>query len=321
MGPRALIGAITASPASIGPHQQATTIQIGTPCSGSGIHGAAGARRTFSTVVSSSGACRRPPAVDLHHLGTALEREEHRSREHRRSDRVRSEAERRDHAEVAAAAPESPEQVRVVVLARGGELPVGRDDVGPHEVVDVQAVLAGEPPDPAAEGETGDARVRHDPGRDREPERLREAIELAEGDAGLDLREAVPLVDPDTFQRGQVDDQAVVAERETTHAVPAAPHRHPQVALAREPHRAPDVRCVRAPRDEPWPPVDRAVPDRARLVVSLVAWSDQPAAEALAERLQRRRRHRAHGRVVGRHRSRWWAKGRSTSSAIRARAW
>ena len=251
------------------------------------------------------GRLRRPPAVGLHHLGTALEREEHRSGKHRRADRVRSEAERRDHPEVAAAAPESPQQLGVVVLARGDQLPVRRDDVGPHEVVDAQTVLAGQPPDPAAEGETGDARVRHDPGRDRQPERLRCAIELAEVHAGLDLREAVPRLDPDALQRGQVDDQAVVAEREATHAVPAAPHRHPQVVLARESHRAPDVRRVRTPGDEPRPPVDRAVPDRARLVVSLVRRGDQPAVEALAERSQGRRRHRGNGRVVGPHRPGW----------------
>src|SRR4029453_12904975 len=111
-------------------------------------------------------------------------------------------------------------------------------------------------PDPAAEGETGDARVRHDPGRDRQPERLRRAIELPEVHAGLDLRVAVPLLDPDALQRGEVDDQAVVAEREATHAASAAPHRPPQVVLAGESHRAPNVRRVRTPRDESRPPVD-----------------------------------------------------------------
>jgi len=234
---------------------------------------------------------RRPPAIRLHDLGTALEGEEDRSREHRRPDRVGSEPERRDHAEVAAAASEAPEQVPVIVLARDDQLPVRGDDVGRHDVVDAQAVLAGQPPDPAAEGETGDARMRHDPGRNREPQRLRGAIELAEGVAGSDLGEAVPLVDPHTLQRGQVDDQAVVAEREATHAVAATPYRHPQVVLAREAHRAPDVRWVRAPRDEPRPPVDRAVPDRARLVVLLVRGQDQPAVEALAERSKRWSRH------------------------------
>jgi hypothetical protein len=163
-------------------------------------------------------------------------------------------------------------------------------------------VLAGQPPDPAAEGETGDARMRHDPGRNREPERLRGAIELAEGVAGSDLGKAVALVDPHTLQRGQVDDQAVVAEREATHAVAATPYRHPQVVLAREPHRAPDVRWVRAPRDEPRPPVDRAVPDRARPVVLLVRGEDQPAVEALAEGSKRGSRHGGQERVVG-HRS------------------
>jgi hypothetical protein len=190
----------------------------------------------------------------------------------------------------------------VVVLARGDELAVGRDDVGPHEVVDRQTVLARQPSDPAAEGETGHAGVRHDPGRDRQPERLRGAIELAERDPGPHLREPGVRIYPDPLHLGHVDDHAVVAERETADPVPAASNGHAQVVFAREAHSADHVVRVRTPRDEPGPPVDRTVPDRPGLVVPLVPGSDQPAAEALAERSQRRPRHRAHGCVVGLHR-------------------
>ena len=83
-----------------------------------------------------------------------------------------------------------------------------------------------QPPDATAEREAGDPRVRHDPGRHREPERLRGAIQLAERDPGPDLREPGVRIHPDSLHLRQVDDQSVVAERETADAVPAATNGH-----------------------------------------------------------------------------------------------
>ena len=55
-------------------------------------------------------------------------------------------------AEVPAAAPDRPEEVRLVVGVDSMELPVGGDDVGRQEAVDRQPVLADEVADPTAEG-------------------------------------------------------------------------------------------------------------------------------------------------------------------------
>src|SRR3546814_4138277 len=60
-------------------------------------------------------------------------------------DGVQAELERGDHAEVAAAAPQRPKQVGVLVLGRPQQLAVGGHDVDGEEVVDREAVLAHQP--------------------------------------------------------------------------------------------------------------------------------------------------------------------------------
>ena len=55
--------------------------------------------------------------------------------------------------EVAAAAPDGPEQVGVVLVVDLEDLAVGGDQLGREQVVDGQAVLADQEPDPAAEGQ------------------------------------------------------------------------------------------------------------------------------------------------------------------------
>src|SRR3546814_7241005 len=62
-------------------------------------------------------------------------------------DGVQAELERGDHAEVAAAAPQRPKQVGVLVLGLPQQLAVGGHDVDGEEVVDREAVLAHQPAD------------------------------------------------------------------------------------------------------------------------------------------------------------------------------
>jgi hypothetical protein len=76
---------------------------------------------------------------------------------------VQAELEVHHDAEVAAAAPNSPEELGVLVGAGGEELAVGRDDVDREELVDGEPVLAHDPADPAPEGEPGQAGMGDDP--------------------------------------------------------------------------------------------------------------------------------------------------------------
>ena len=70
------------------------------------------------------------------------------------------------------------------------ERAVGGDDVGGEQVVDGQAVLAHQPAEPAAEGQAGDAGVRHGAAGRGQAERLRLAVELAPQHAALARRRA-----------------------------------------------------------------------------------------------------------------------------------
>ena len=92
---------------------------------------------------------------------------------------MKAELERGDHAEVAAAATQRPEQVGVLVLGRAQPLAVGRHDIDREEVVDRETVLAHQPADATAEREPGDAGVAHDSAGGRQTVRLRLAVDVA----------------------------------------------------------------------------------------------------------------------------------------------
>ena len=71
--------------------------------------------------------------------------------------RMRAELERRNDAEVAAAATQCPEQIRILRGVRSDHDAVGEHDISGQQVVDRQAVLAREIADAAAERQAADA--------------------------------------------------------------------------------------------------------------------------------------------------------------------
>ena len=88
-------------------------------------------------------------------------------------------------AEVAAAAPDGPEQVLVLLRASPQQPSVGGRHVGGYQVVAGESVTAVEPAQSAAEGESRDPGRRHDAERRCQSERLRGAVELAQREPGL----------------------------------------------------------------------------------------------------------------------------------------
>ena len=83
--------------------------------------------------------------------------EEREPRVDERADGVEAELELRDHAEVATATGESPQQTFVLVLGRDDDVAVCRDDVGADQAVAREAELALEPATSAADREADDA--------------------------------------------------------------------------------------------------------------------------------------------------------------------
>ena len=173
-----------------------------------------------------------------------------------------AQVETRHDAEVAAAAPQPPEQVGVLVGRRPDQLTVGGHHLVPEGVVAGQPKLPTQPTDTAAERQPADTRVRHDPRRRRQPERLRRRVERAEQRPALHLRRPGTRVDDDPRIRRQVDHQPIVRHRPPRRTVPAASHTERQTELPRDPDRGTHVLRAGAPHDVAGPTVDGTVPER-----------------------------------------------------------
>src|SRR6266849_10679973 len=116
-------------------------------------------------------------AVGGEDFGAVLGRPERRPAEDR-AHLVQSEDEGGDDAEVAAAAPDRPVEIRVLVGARAHGRAVCQHELRLEQVVDRQPALAGQMAEAAAEGEAADAGGRDDPARRREAMLARRAVDL-----------------------------------------------------------------------------------------------------------------------------------------------
>ena len=182
-------------------------------------------------------------------------------------------------AEVAAAAPQCPEQVLVFLDARGDDLPGRGDHLHRQQVVDGEAVLAHQPAFSAAEGQPRDAGGGDHPAGGGQPVAGRGPVELFPGDAALRPDSPPRRIDSDSLHRREVDHQAAVSDRETGDAVAAAAHGNLGCLIAANVHRVHDVGDGAAPGDERGPLVDQAVVHPAGLLVSRVCGADQLTGE------------------------------------------
>ena len=135
---------------------------------------------------------------------------------------MQPEDEGRDDAEVAAAAPDRPVQVGVLVAGGAHALAACQHQLRLEQVVDRQSALAGQVADAAAQGEAADPGGGDDPARRREPVLVRCPIDLAPGAAAAHPNRAGLRIDVDALQRREVDDDAVVAGSQAGAVVTAA---------------------------------------------------------------------------------------------------
>ena len=200
-------------------------------------------------------------------------------------ERVEVELQRRDHADAPAAAADRPEQVLVLIAAGGADHAIGGDDLDRAQVVAAQAVGPHHRPQPAAEGQPGDAGDRHLAAGRGQPVDLGGSVDLAPGGAGLHVGGAGGRVDVHGPHGGQVDDQAVVADGAAGHLVAAAADAHHGTVVAGDSYRLDDVGHVGAAGDHRGVAIDQPVPDPAGLVVGgMVAVDDLAAQRVLAAR-------------------------------------
>jgi hypothetical protein len=181
-----------------------------------------------------------------------------------RPDLVEPVLEGGDHAEVAAPAPEGPEEVGVLVGRRPQDAPVGRDDLRGDQVVRGRAGLAGQPADPAAQGQPGDARVADEATDHGQAVYLGGGIQVAPGRAAAAHRPARGRIDHDPPHAAQVDHQPALADREPGEVVAPAARGELQSPLPTEADGRGDLRGAGAAADERRVAVDGSVPDRAR---------------------------------------------------------
>src|SRR5215218_6298959 len=179
-----------------------------------------------------------------------------------------------DDAEVAAAAAERPEQVRVLVGAGAQELTVCGHHLEGQDVVAGQPVFPCKPAYASAQRQPCYTRLRDDSRRYCQTEDVRLAIQLAQQHARLDARAACDGIDVNALHAGQVDDHAAVAQRAATHVVTAAAYRYQQPVFPGEPHRGDDVRQPRAAGNQGGTFVDTPVPDLPCGVVLRIALTD-----------------------------------------------
>ena len=174
-------------------------------------------------------------------LAAALGRMQQQAAEHLGPDGVQRELDRGHDAEVAAAAAQRPEQLGMLVGGRADLVAAGGDELDGEDVVAGEAVLALEPAGAAAEREARDAGARHAAADGREPVRLGGGVELAPGQAGAGAHDAALGVDGDLAEAADVDDDAVVDERQPGDGVAAGADGDAEVAQARVVQRGGDV--------------------------------------------------------------------------------
>src|SRR5271166_3235861 len=145
-------------------------------------------------------------------------------------------------------------------------------------------------PDPAAEGEAGDASGRHDAARGRQPMGGRGVVHYGPGGPAPDARRPPLRIDQHPVQRRQVGHDGAVAGAEPGDAVPSAPDGEVAAAVTGVVHHRPDIAGVGAADDDRRMPVDHEVVDAPGILVIGVAGSDHLAGYVVGQR-----GHRCHG--------------------------
>ena len=186
---------------------------------------------------------------------------------------------------------------------------VGGHDIGGEQVVDRETVLAHEPADTTAKGESCDAGVADDAAGGGQPVGLCLLVDVAPQGTALHLGRAAVRVDPDGPHRREVDDDPVVAHSGAGHVVAPAPYRDLQVVFAGETHGSGHVGCPAASSDQSRVAVDGAVPHGSGGVVFGVVSRDLLALELVD---LHGRRLRARSRLPSHHGGR---------PAVKSRIW
>ena len=143
-------------------------------------------------------AIAREIPVEAQHFPGLRHWVENHSRQHC-IDGMNSILERRDDAKIAAAAPQAPEEVRVLIRTGRQKLPVGDNEIRRQQVVAAETVLPHQPAEAAAQGQSGNAGRRDDPAGAGQSKGLCLMVVFAPGEPCLRARRAPGRIDPHAF--------------------------------------------------------------------------------------------------------------------------
>lgn len=208
---------------------------------------------------------------------------EHGPRSVRRADGLQSELQRGDSPEVAAAAAQRPQQVRMLVLADADEVTVGRDGLRAYEVIAGEPVRTVEMAESAAQDEPRDADARDDRPRCGQSDLARGAVDIRPGRPASDPRHPARGVHLDGAHGRQVDHQPTVVDGEAVDVVAAGPDRQRYVVRTGEQDSGADVVGISAADDRRRPPVDARIVHRAGLLVCGIVGTENGATDPLSE--------------------------------------
>ena len=94
--------------------------------------------------------------------------------------RVGLKLQRSDHPEVSAATPESPEKILMIRIVRRENSALGSHNLARQQIIDGHAVLAKQPANTTAEGQTSNSGFRDNATRDCQTEDVRFAIQISQ---------------------------------------------------------------------------------------------------------------------------------------------
>ncbi len=201
-------------------------------------------------------------------------------------DRTRvdgTELERGDHAEVAAAATQRPQEVQVAIRPGDDLLAGGGDELGADQVVAGEPLDPRQPADPAAEGEPADAGVPERAADDGEVMRPGRRVDVLPERSTRDTHDPLHRVDADLAPVAHVDDEGAIGHRMAGHAVPTAPHRDRQAEVGGR-HDGGDHVVVRTdPDDHSGPSLDGRVEGCPRRVILHIRGREDAVLERLAQ--------------------------------------
>ena len=184
------------------------------------------------------------------------------------------EQEARDNAEIAAAATQAPVEIGVLGRVGGDEAAVGEHDIGFEQIVDGQAIFAGQVTRAAAQCEAGYPGGGDDAGRHRQPVDMCRMVDITLRAAGANADGALARIDTDALHHAHVDHQPVVDAAETRSVVTPAADGDTQIVVASKFDRRHNVRGVHAARDQLRIFVDHSVVEAAHIIIVGVRSAD-----------------------------------------------